>query len=316
MTMRRSQLTALLTAAVATVGFAAPLHAEETEAYTSRKLRAQVEQYAGQCQLDSAFPLLARLTTLAQNYRDNIGGSRARAAMAQDAQAQLVAAQNSYARAREDCAKKQQAAEANDAGADQTAEAQNGDADNSGTAPTDLDSPTSGAGGSGPVAGRYGPLSAGAPISGADAISASAGEPRVTSAASIAASKRFARLLGRWTSRKHGGVIETYLEADGTMTGVIVAANKPMRDHGYDAGMTILRNYRPKMMTNTWIMAASNGQTFSAKQPDRKPGEIFGTAQWSKGGSVIFIAKANPNQLNLPASLENRLSNYDAWVRP
>src|SRR5882672_6693508 len=105
--MRRAHLTALLTATIAAIGLEAPLHAEDTEAYTSRKLRAQVEQYADQCQLDAAFPLLARLTTLAENYRANIGGSRTRAQMARDAQVQLVTAQNSYAKAREDCAKKQ-----------------------------------------------------------------------------------------------------------------------------------------------------------------------------------------------------------------
>lgn len=299
--MRRAHFTALLSAAVATVGFAAPLHAEDSEAYTSRKLRAQVEQFAGRCDLDAAFPLLARLGTLAQNYRDNIGGSRARAAMAQDAQAQLVAAQNSFARAREDCAKKPPA----DAAADQGAAAPAGQAQDTRAADA---APTT------PSPDR--PLSAGAPISGAGASGASAGEARPTSPASIAASKRFARLLGRWTSRKHGGVIETYLEADGTMTGVIVATNKPMLDHGYTAGMTILRGYRPKMMTLTWIMAASDGQTFSAKQPDRKSGEPYGDAVWSRmGGSVIYIAKASPNQLSLPATLENRLSNYDAWVR-
>lgn len=300
--MRRARLIVLLTATIATIALEAPLHAEDTDAYTSRKLRAQVEQYAGQCQLDAAFPLLARLATLAENYRANIGGSRARATMAQDAQQQLVDAQNSYARAREDCAKKQ----TDDAGAPAAAAQaqQDNTADQiSAATPAQPDS----AGDRVLTTAPSGPLSAGA------AADASA-TPRETSPASIAASKRFARLLGRWTSRKHGGVIETYLEADGTMTGVIVAANKPMTEHGYTAGMTILRGYHPKMMTNTWIMAATNGQTFSAKQPDRTSGEPFGDAVWNKG-SVIYIAKAQPNYLALPASLENRLSNYDAWVR-
>jgi hypothetical protein len=307
--MRRAHLAALLTVAIAATGLQAPAHAADTEATTSRKLRAQVDQYAAQCQLDAAFPLLARLNILAQNYRDNVGGSRNRAAMARDAQAQLEAAQASYAKARVDCAKKPQ----NDdtAGANNQAPAaqpQDGSAanQNSTTAsPPNAGSPS----GLGFAPAPSGPLSSGTP---ADTIAT--GEPRATSPASIAASKRFARMLGRWTSRKYGGVIETYLEADGTMTGVIVAANKPMQDHGYSAGMTILRGYRPKMSTNTWIMAATNGQTFSAKQPDRKSGEPYGDAVWNKG-SVIYIAKAQPNYLALPASLENRLSNYDAWVR-
>ena len=133
--MRRSHLAALLTATIAVTGLHAPAQAEDTEAQTSRKLRAQVEQYAGQCQLDAAFPLLARLSTLAQNYRDNVGGSRTRAAMARDAQVQLVTAQNSYARAREDCAKKQQNAEAADAAA-VASQPQDGGAADPNSAPT------------------------------------------------------------------------------------------------------------------------------------------------------------------------------------
>jgi hypothetical protein len=299
--MRRARLSVLLTATIATVALEAPLHAADTEAYTSRKLRAQVEQYAGQCQLDAAFPLLARLATLADNYRANIGGSRARATMAQDAQQQLVDAQNSYARAREDCAKKQTDDAAAPAAAAQAQQDNTADQISTPT-PAQPDN----------VGDR---VLTTAPSGSLSGVAADASEtPRETSPASITASKRFARLLGRWTSRKFGGVIETYIEADGTMTGVIVAINKPMTDHGYTAGMTILRGYRPKMMTNTWIMAATNGQTFSAKQPDRKSGEPFGDAAWNKGG-VIYIAKAQPNYLALPASLENRLSNYDAWVR-
>jgi hypothetical protein len=292
--MRRFSYVALTLASLAT----APLHAADTEAYTSRKLRAQAEQYAGACQLDAAFPLLARLATLAENYRANIGGSRARAEMARDAQSQLEQAQASYAKAREDCAKKPQGDNANDAGAGPAApQQQQGDADAANAGPTTYRPTTSG------------PLSAGAP-----STAEAAGEPRATSPASIAASKRFAKLLGRWTSRKYGGVIETWLEADGTMSGVIVATNKVMLERGYSAGMTILRGYRPRMMTNTWLMAVMNGQTFSAKQPDRKPGEPFGDAVWSKG-SVIYIAKDYPNRLGLPAGVEDRLSNYDAWVR-
>lgn len=301
--MRRAHLVQLLAVTLAATGLHAPAHAEDTEAYTSRKLHAQVEQYAARCQLDAAFPLLSRLTTLAENYRANIGGSRARAEMARDAQQQLVDAQNSYARAREACAKKQ----ADDAGAPAaTAQAQQDNTADQISAPTSARPVDDG--NRVLTTAPSGPLSAGPTAAEANET------PHATSSASIAASKRFARLLGRWTSRKFGGVIETYLEADGTMTGVIVAANKPMQDHGYSVGMTILRGYRPKMMTNTWIMAATNGQTFSAKQPDRKSGEPYGDAVWSKG-SVIYIAKAQPNYLALPASLENRLSNYDAWVR-
>ncbi|MBA3880118.1 MAG: hypothetical protein C0500_10435 [Sphingobium sp.] len=127
--------------------------------------------------------------------------------------------------------------------------------------------------------------------------------------------RRWAPLLGRWTSRKYGGVIETVLGADGTISGTIVSGSKTMKDNGYSPGMQILRGWKPRAYTGNhpWLVVGLDGEVFSAKQIDRKTGEPFGTSTWMKGG-VLQIARATPDRLGIPG-IESRISNYDAWVR-
>lgn len=131
----------------------------------------------------------------------------------------------------------------------------------------------------------------------------------------VAECRRWAPLLGRWTSRKFGGVIETVLGADGTIGGTIVSGSKTMKDNGYSPGMQILRGWRPRSYTGNhpWLIAGLDGETFSAKQIDRKTGEPFGTSAWVKGG-VLQISRATPDRLGIPR-IESRISNYDGWVR-
>jgi hypothetical protein len=297
--MPRARLTALLVLTFAATGPAGPLQAQGTEAHTSRNLRAQADQLAAQCRIDEAFPLLARLTTLAENYRANVGDSRARAEMARDAQAQLAAAQTGYARAREDCARKQDVADAasqpaaalaipqQEGGTIEQISWETASPSHDGFAGTSVPSPAASSG-----------YTAGAP----SGILAPADEPRATSAASRAASKRFAKLLGRWSSPDYGGLIETYLEADGTLTGVILVVNKPMEEAGYHAGQTILRGWTPVLKTNhIWLMIGENG-------------EAFDKGQWSNRG-LIFISRDSPDLLHLPAGLEGGISHYGAWKR-
>lgn len=123
----------------------------------------------------------------------------------------------------------------------------------------------------------------------------------------------YAALLGRWTSSR-GGVIETYLESDGTLSGRIAAANPVMEANGYAPGMQVLRGWIPGPSSLTWLMAAREGEYFTAAQPDREPGEQYGTPAWIKSG-VIFLELKDPNRLQIPATLENRLSRYEPWTR-
>lgn len=120
-------------------------------------------------------------------------------------------------------------------------------------------------------------------------------------------------LLGRWSSRKHGGVIETTLTA-GKVEGRIVSTNAMMTNRGYTPGMLVLRGWTPGKASLTWTVAARDGEYFTAAQRDRKPGETFGDPRWSRAG-IIFIETKAPDRLQIPAALEERLSNYDPWVR-
>lgn len=124
--------------------------------------------------------------------------------------------------------------------------------------------------------------------------------------------RKFQLLLGRWTSPEFGGVIETVLTPNGTITGTILADNKYMRDRGYRAGMQILRNWQPALSGGTWVVTARNGESFYAKQPDRKPGEIYGTPTWNMGG-ILVIMKADTNIMAFPN--DGRLSDHKPWVR-
>jgi hypothetical protein len=120
-------------------------------------------------------------------------------------------------------------------------------------------------------------------------------------------------LAGRWTSAG-GAAIETTLEADGTISARIVATNQRMLNNGYAAGMQILRGLVPKHGSLTWLVSADGGEYFVAKQPDRKPGEPYGDAAWVKG-ALVYIETKTPDVLALPATIENRLSNYEPFRR-
>jgi hypothetical protein len=76
----------------------------------------------------------------------------------------------------------------------------------------------------------------------------------------------------------------------------------------------VLRGFTPRGADATWIASAHGGQFMVARQPDRKPGEPYGDVRWENSG-VAYIARKKPNELELPATLSNRLSNYDPWIK-
>lgn len=122
------------------------------------------------------------------------------------------------------------------------------------------------------------------------------------------------QMAGRWISRIHGGAIETSIGADGMLSARIVALNPVMQRNGYASGMEIMRGWGPRGPDSIWSDSVRDGEYFIARQPDRKPNEQYGTATWEKGG-VVYMAIKNPGVLELPATLANRLSNYDPWIR-
>lgn len=128
-----------------------------------------------------------------------------------------------------------------------------------------------------------------------------------------AACRKWAAFLGRWTTQKHGGIFEVGLGPDKTLFATVVGLNEIMTRNGFVVGMPVLRNYEPQVSGGTWLFAARRGDYFIPVQPGRKPGEPFGTASWAS--SVIYITKAEPNRLAIPATLENRMSSYAPWVR-
>lgn len=128
-----------------------------------------------------------------------------------------------------------------------------------------------------------------------------------------ASCSKWAAFLGRWTTQKYGGVFEVILGPDRKLHATVVGLNDIMRRNGFLVGMPIMRNYEPKVSSLTWLFAAERGDYFIPVQPGRKPGEPYGTPHW--GSSVIYITKAEPNRLAIPATLENRMSNYAPWTR-
>lgn len=119
--------------------------------------------------------------------------------------------------------------------------------------------------------------------------------------------------IGRWAS-PDGGAIALTLEADGTVTGRIASVSKRMKDHGYASGMVILRGWKPASTSLTWSALIRDGEFLLGGRSYCKPTEACGQAKWEKGG-VIFIEVKDPTRLMLPASLENRLSNYQPFRR-
>jgi hypothetical protein len=110
----------------------------------------------------------------------------------------------------------------------------------------------------------------------------------------------FRLLLGRWSGGPRGGAVELVLTPDGTISGTIVSDSKWMREYGYRAGMQILRGWQPRgYRSGSWLVAALNGESFSAAKPGCKPVEACGRARWAKGG-VLSISKATPDLTYFP----------------
>jgi len=119
---------------------------------------------------------------------------------------------------------------------------------------------------------------------------------------------------GRWNiaSGDMGGQIEFRVDADGTLSGYIVAANRRMTEEGYTEGMQIIRGYRPAGTDGvTWRYWAKDGQYFSAQKPGRKQDEIHGISAWKAGG-VIFLPK-NSDSVSIDPRLAGRMDNL---IRP
>jgi hypothetical protein len=125
-----------------------------------------------------------------------------------------------------------------------------------------------------------------------------------------------ALLLGRWSAAREGGVIETTMAADGTLSGTVIATSERMRRNGFTEGMQILRGYRMANASNTWLAVGNGGQYFIPAEANSRPGQVYyDTAKWSTGGNVLYVATATPDVLSLPATIEGRLSDYKPWVR-
>ena len=123
-------------------------------------------------------------------------------------------------------------------------------------------------------------------------------------------------IAGNWDIADIGGQIEYRVEADGTLSAYIAATNQRMIDHGYSAGMQIIRGYRMAGADGvTWRAWANGGEIFSAQYPRRGPGDVWGTAQWIDGGS-IYLPK-DGSSVSFPPLLANRLANFtNPLVRP
>jgi hypothetical protein len=124
--------------------------------------------------------------------------------------------------------------------------------------------------------------------------------------------KRLQAILGRWTARKYGGVIELVLTPNGTISGWIVASNKPMSDYGYTAGTQIFRGYRCRFNNLAWPVLCEGGEALITSQPNNKYKEPFSVREWKKSGLVV-LNKGDPAVLGHP--LDARLANYASWIR-
>ncbi|WP_284125397.1 hypothetical protein [Parerythrobacter aestuarii] len=121
-------------------------------------------------------------------------------------------------------------------------------------------------------------------------------------------------LLGRWTNREYGGVIEFRLDGK-TVAAFVVTPNKQMAEEGYTAGTPLISDLKfGGRNQGTWAWHAEGGAHYEAKKPDRKPDQVRGTARWSPG-AIVYIEKVRPGVLYLPSALEGRISNFKQWVR-
>jgi len=126
----------------------------------------------------------------------------------------------------------------------------------------------------------------------------------------------WAPILGTWVNREYGGSIVFRLRSDRTVSAYVGTANKRMEHYGYTNGMEILRSYHLAGQNGgTWLVWAQGGEEFSAKMPDREPGQQFSEASWNQTRATIFINKNSPNAIGLPGQLRWRISNGKAWVR-
>lgn len=122
-------------------------------------------------------------------------------------------------------------------------------------------------------------------------------------------------LLGLWRDQRFGGVLGFTMDGPDTVSAHIVSASNRMKLQGYSAGMVVMRGLKLKKPDNSWSFVAGGGDYFSAAIEDREPSAIYGTAEWVNGEGFVFITTERPGILNLVASLEGRLSDFEEWER-
>jgi hypothetical protein len=125
-------------------------------------------------------------------------------------------------------------------------------------------------------------------------------------------------LLGDWVYNAWNGgqtnsVLRFRLESDGTISGYLVSVTNEMAQKGYSPGMQILRGIRDTSHTirrpgNIWSHSADGGETYSPKDPNRRPGQIYGQAEWFDSG-VIFVDKETM-QLGGSTGFQNNRLNW------
>lgn len=131
-------------------------------------------------------------------------------------------------------------------------------------------------------------------------------------------SENSAWLLGDWVYNAWEGgqtnsVLRFRLESDGTISGYLVSVTNEMAQKGYSPGMQILRGIRDTSHTirkpgNTWSHSAAGGETYSPKDPNREPGQIYGQSEWFNAG-VIFVDKET-QQLGGSTGFQNNRLNW------
>ncbi|MEP3225416.1 MAG: hypothetical protein ABJO01_05535 [Parasphingorhabdus sp.] len=153
-------------------------------------------------------------------------------------------------------------------------------------------------------------------------ISGPASEPNLSSSDQAALAERnrleekSAWLLGDWKYKAWRGgttdaVLRFTLDNGGTISGTLVSTTPEMAQKGYQVGMTLLRGLRDtsdqlNQPAAIWSHRADVAEIFSPRDPSRKTGQIYGQAQWVKGG-VIFLEKKT-SELGGSTGFGNRLN--------
>ncbi len=142
--------------------------------------------------------------------------------------------------------------------------------------------------------------------------------PRATVAAPVTAAPApapagWGLLLGRWRNVQQGTEIELRLDADGTMSGIIVAAGPRAMAQGYAPGLVILRGFKLGAPFGSRRAIATGGSYFLPPMPGRRAHELYGTPSWDEG--VIYLLKGDPDQLELPTPMESRMNAYGGMRR-